>query len=71
MQFVLAGVALGLLASFSLARLMTGFLYGIQPTDALTFALTSILLCFVALAANMAPALRAASVDPASALRQE
>ena len=71
MKFVLAGVALGLFASFGFARVMTGFLYGIKPTDVLTFALTPLLLCLVALAANFVPALRAASIDPASALREE
>jgi putative ABC transport system permease protein len=71
MKFVLTGVALGLFASFGFARVMTGFLYVIKPTDALTFALMPLLLCLVALAANLAPALRAASIDPASALREE
>jgi ABC-type antimicrobial peptide transport system permease subunit len=71
MKFVLTGLALGLFASFGLARVMTGFLYGIKPTDALTFALTPLLLCMVALGANLAPALRAATIDPASALREE
>ena len=50
MKFVLTGVALGLLASFGFARVMTGFLYDIKPTDALTFAVTPRLLCLVALA---------------------
>ncbi len=71
MKFVLTGMVLGLFASFGFARVMTGFLYGIKPTDALTFALAPVLLCLVALAANLAPALRAASVDPASALRDQ
>ena len=71
MKFVMMGVALGLLASFGFAHVMTGFLYGIKPIDGLTFALTPVVLCMVALAANLAPALRAASIDPASALREE
>jgi len=71
MKFVLAGAALGLIASFSFARVLTGFLYGIKPNDAITFTLTPLLLCFVALAASWLPALRAASIDPASALREE
>jgi putative ABC transport system permease protein len=71
MKFVLAGVGLGLFASFLLSRVMTGFLYGVKPTDTLTFALAPVLLCLVALAANFAPARRAAGVDPASALREE
>ena len=71
MRFVLAGVVLGLSASFAFSRVMSGFLYGIKPTDGLTFALTPALLCLVAFAANLAPALRAAGIDPASALREE
>lgn len=71
MKFVVTGVALGLFASFGLTRVMTGFLYGVKPTDTLTFALAPVLLFLVALAANFAPARRAASIDPASALREE
>jgi predicted permease len=71
MTFVIAGVALGLFASFGVTRMMTDFLYGVTPTDTLTFAFAPVLLCLVALAANFAPARRAASIDPASALREE
>src|SRR5262249_23544106 len=56
MQFVLAGIVLGLFASLGLTRLMSGFLYGIKATDTLTFALAPVVLCIVALAANFAPA---------------
>jgi len=71
MKFVLTGVALGLFASLGFARLIAGFLYGVKPTDVLTFVLAPLLLCSVALAASLAPALRAAGIDPASALREE
>ena len=71
MRFVLAGVVLGLGASLALTRVMTGFLYGIKPTDAVTFALAPVVLSIVALAANFAPARRAASIDPTIALRYE
>jgi ABC-type lipoprotein release transport system permease subunit len=50
---------------------MTGFLFGVQPTDWITFSLAPVVLCLVALAANLAPAQRAASVDPIVALRYE
>ncbi|HJZ80004.1 MAG TPA: FtsX-like permease family protein, partial [Pyrinomonadaceae bacterium] len=71
MKFVLTGVSLGLFASFGLTRVLKSFLYGVSPTDTLTFAFAPALLCLVALAANFAPARRAASIDPASALREE
>jgi len=71
MRFVLAGVALGLITSWGFTRVLTGFLYGVKATDTLTFALAPVVLCLVALAANLAPARRAASIDPASALREE
>lgn len=71
MKFVLAGVALGLFVAFGVARVLKSFLYGISPTDTLTFVIAPALLCLVALAANFAPARRAANTDPASALREE
>jgi putative ABC transport system permease protein len=71
MKSVLAGVLLGMAASFAMTRLMTGFLFGIQPTDWITLSVAPVVLCVVALAANLAPARRAASVDPMVALRYE
>jgi len=71
MKSVLAGVALGMAASFGLSRLMAGFLFGVPPTDWVTFLAAPLVLCAVALAANLAPARRAASVDPMVALRYE
>ena len=71
MRFVLAGIGLGLAASLGFTQLMTSFLYGIKPTDTLTFALAALILCLVALGANLAPARRAASVDPIAALKYE
>jgi predicted permease len=71
MRSVFAGVGLGMVASFFLVRLMTGFLFGIAPTDWVTFLAAPVVLCLVAFAANLAPARRAASVDPMVALRYE
>jgi putative ABC transport system permease protein len=71
MWFVLAGMALGLAMSLALTRTLTGFLFGVKPIDPWTFALSSVILFAVALAANFAPARRASSVDPVVALRYE
>jgi len=65
------GLGLGLLSSIWLTRLISGLLFGIQPTDILTFAGISGLLAIVALLACAVPALRASKVDPMIALRFE
>jgi len=71
MQSVAAGVVLGMAGSFALSRLMSGFLFGIPSTDWVTFLSAPAVLGVVALAANLLPARRAASVDPVVALRYE
>jgi predicted permease len=71
MVLTLIAIALGWPAAWMLARLAASFLYGIQPHDAVTFALVPPLLAAFALAACWLPARRAASVDPMQALRTE
>jgi ABC-type antimicrobial peptide transport system permease subunit len=66
-----SGIAIGLLAALAATRLMSRFLYGVQPTDPLTFVAVSLLLLAIAAAAAWLPAHRATRVDPAIALRYE
>ncbi len=71
MTLVLIGIAVGLTGAFALARLLSGLLFGVTPTDPVTFTVVPLLLGAVALAACWLPARRAAKVDPMEALRCE
>jgi len=66
-----AGLAIGLVASAALTRLLKGFLYGVGPFDPATLVATPILLVGVALVASWLPARRAMRIDPAIALRTD
>jgi predicted permease len=71
MVLVLIATLLGWPPAWMLSKLASSFLYGIQPHDALTFAVVPIFLAAMALIACWLPARRAASTDPVQALRAE
>jgi predicted permease len=68
---VLLGIVLGLVAAFGLGRAISSLLYGVAPTDVVTFVLVPLVVAVVAVISCVAPAMRAASVHPTVALRDE
>ncbi len=65
------GVACGLAAAYGLTRLMTSLLFGVSPSDPLTYAAVSLVLVAAAVVASYVPARRVSAVDPVEALRAE
>src|ERR1051325_3125056 len=71
LSLTVIGVILGLAAAFALTRLLSGLLFGVAAVDAGTFAMMSLFLVLVSLAACYLPARRAMKIDPLKALRYE
>jgi putative ABC transport system permease protein len=71
MVLTLIGMAIGLAGAFGATRVLSSLLFGVRPTDLVTFAGVSTLLAAVAALASYIPARRATKVDPIVALRYE
>jgi ABC-type antimicrobial peptide transport system permease subunit len=70
-RLALAGIAIGAVAALALSRLVQSQLFGVEAADPLILTGAAALLAVVALGAAMAPGLRAARIDPMSALKYE
>ena len=70
-RMTLSGVIVGLLVALALTRLMASLLFGVRPTDPMTFIAVALLLAAIAVLASLVPAHRAVKVDPMVALRYE
>ena len=71
MRPTLIGVAIGLAGALALGRVLANLLYGVKPTDPITFGAVALLLATVGLFASMIPAYRATRVEPMKTLRDE
>jgi len=67
----LTGVALGVAGALALTRFLATLLFGITPTDTLTFVVVAAIFFLIAMFASLIPARRATKVDPLTALRYE
>jgi predicted permease len=70
-KLALAGCAIGLIATAAASRLLDSLLFAISPFDPVVLSLAAVFVLALAIVASLLPAIRAASVDPISALRAE
>jgi len=71
MSLVIFGAIVGIVSAYAATRVMSSLLFGVTPTDLVTFLVVPLLLFIVALVASLVPARRATRVDPLVALRYE
>jgi ABC-type antimicrobial peptide transport system permease subunit len=69
LRLTIAGIVIGAIAAFALARLMTNLFYKVSPRDPIAYGLALLVLLGVALLACFLPARRATRIDPVQALR--
>lgn len=70
-KLIAVGAAAGLLLAAALSRTLSAFLFGVQPLDPVSFIGAAMLLAVTASVAIVAPAMRAARVDPVTAIREQ
>jgi predicted permease len=71
MKPILLGVVIGLAAALALSRLIASLIFGVRPTDPLTFGAVAFILIAVGVLANIVPAYRATRIEPMRTLRDE
>jgi putative ABC transport system permease protein len=71
MKPILLGVVIGLAAALALSRLIASLIFGVRPTDPLTFGAVAFILIAVGILANLVPAYRATRIEPVRTLRDE
>ncbi len=71
LTLVLTGIAIGIAGAIALTRFLTTLLFGVTPTDSVTFVVVSVVFFVIAIIASLIPAIRATRVDPLIALRYE
>jgi putative ABC transport system permease protein len=71
LKLALLGIGVGIVLAVGVTRLIATFLFGVKPTDPLTYSAVAAVLIAIALLASYIPARRATKVDPMAALRYE
>jgi predicted permease len=71
LRLTIVGIAVGTVLAYPLARALGALIFGVEMADLVTFATTCAVLIVVAMGAALLPAMRAANLDPISALRTE
>jgi putative ABC transport system permease protein len=71
LTLVLTGIVIGIGSAIGLTRFLATLLFGVEPTDGVTFVVVSMVFFVIAMMAALVPAMRATRVDPVIALRSE